>query len=186
MHALCGIILILFSKSAFAADLEPITKVKVSNQGETSVVDVRSDIDAYKRFTVDAFVTNSLPVSILSYAANILKQAEISVATKAESDLTGTTYTVAAGKSFRLMTFGGSYDTQSPMYLRLKKQTACTGSFVTQFRISLKQQGQDESNYQVNMPTGLTLGEAGDCFKITYQSALSKGTLWSGFTGTEY
>lgn len=180
------IILFLLSGSAFAADLEPITKVKVSNQGETSVVDVRSDIDAYKRFTVDAFVTNSLPVSILSYAANILKQAEISVATKVESDLTGTTYTVAAGKSFRLMTFGGSYDTQSPMYLRLKKQTACTGSFVTQLRITLKQNGQDESNYQVTMPTGLTIGAAGDCFKITYQSSLSKGTLWSGFTGTEY
>jgi len=179
-------ILFLFSAYCLAADLEPITKVKVSNQGETSVVDIRSDIDAYKRFTVDAFVTNSLPVSIISYAANILKQAEISVATKVESDLTGSTYTVAAGKSFRLMTFGGSYDTQSPMYLRLKKQTACTGSFVTQLRITLKQHGQDESNFQITMPTGLTLGAAGDCFKITYQSALSKGTLWAGYAGTEY
>ena len=67
MHALCGIILILFSKSALAADLEPITKVKVSNSAETLTVDVRSDIDAYKRFTVDSFVTNSLPISVSIY-----------------------------------------------------------------------------------------------------------------------
>jgi hypothetical protein len=119
-------------------------------------------------------------------AAAVLKSAEITVATKVESDLSGVTYTVPTGKTFKLYTFNGSYDTAAPMFLRLKKQTGGAGAFVTLFRISLKQQGQDESNFEIALPDGLNVGVATDVFKVTYESALSKGTLWAGFTGMAF
>jgi hypothetical protein len=179
-------ILLLISDVCFGTDLEPMVKVKVSNQAESNVVDVRSDLDAYKRFTVDAYISNAIPVSLAPQAANILKQNEITVATKTESDLSGTTYTVPTGKIFRLVTFHGSFDIQSPIFLRFKKQTACTGSWATLFRISLKIHGQDESSFEMVFPNGVNVGVAGDCFKVTYASDLSKGSLWSGYTGVEF
>lgn len=182
---LVGVVAVLTATTLFAVDLEPITKVKISNQAESSVVDIRSDLDSYKRLTVDAFVSNTLPITLVPSSSNILRQNEVAVATKVETDLTSSTYTVPTGKAFRLTTFHGSYDTQSPMYVRFKKQTACTGSFVTQLRITLKQHGQDESNFEISFPLGLIIGAAGDCFKVTYESHLSKGTLWAGYTGVE-
>ena len=117
--------------------------------------------------------------------SNILKQLEFAVNTKVETDATGVTYTVPPGKIFSLVSFNGSYDTMSPMYLRLKKQTGGTGAFNTLFRITLKIHGQDESDFQFVIPNGLLIGAAGDVFKVTYESALAKGTLWTGFMGIE-
>jgi hypothetical protein len=50
----------------------------------------------------------------------------------------------------------------------------------------LKQHGQDESNHQIDFSLALVVGTAGDKFKITYESALAKGTLWAGYSGVEY
>lgn len=116
----------------------------------------------------------------------ILRQNEITVATKTETDLPSGSYTVPAGKIFVLTAFMGNYDTQSPLIVRLKKQTGGAGSFVTQFRLTLKQHGQDNSNVQFDIESGIKLGVAGDVFKLTYESALSKGSLWTGFVGIEY
>ena len=135
----------------------------------------------------DRIKVDSVTTVITSVAsANILKQSEFAVTVKVETDAAGVTYTVPSGKSFNLMTFGGSYDTQSPMYLRFKKQTGGAGAFATLFRVTLKQHGQDESNFSISLPLGILVGAAGDVFKITFESALAKGTLWTGFTGVEF
>jgi len=130
--------------------------------------------------------TTTVLVSELAPTTAVLKQNEIAIATRTESDLVNTTYTVAAGKKFKLTSFGGSYDTQAPMYLRLKKQTGGAGAFVTIFRVTLKQHGQDESNFDRLLPLGLNIGVAGDVFKITYESGLARGSLWAGYTGVEF
>jgi hypothetical protein len=141
-------------------------------------------VDAYQ--ATSPWVTSDVNLSNQLGNGNILRQSEISVTTKIESDLPSSTYTVPAGKSFRLSTFGGSFDIMSPMYVRLKKQTGGTGSFVTFLRFTLKIHGQDESDFQMVFPHGLNIGSAGDVFKITYESALAKGTFWGGFVGVEY
>jgi hypothetical protein len=132
---------------------------------------------------VDAIVT---VVPAPSTFATIYRRQEITVATKTETDLPSGAYTVPPGKMFVLASFQANYDTQSPLVVRLKKQTGGAGAFVTEFRLTLKQHGQDNSNVQFTFPYGIQLGTAGDVIKITYESALSKGTLWSSFTGVEY
>lgn len=135
------------------------------------------------RLKVDAQVT-VLP-STVSHA-NILKQKELTISTKAQTAIAETQYTVPSYKTFALSSFGGSYDTQSPLYLRLQKQTGGTGQWDTLFRVTLKQHGQDESNHQIHLAIPMIIGIATDIFRITYESALPKGSLWAGFTGIEY
>jgi len=173
---------IVFTVTALGADSEPHMKTKVCGPDETYCADV-SDISGIKRLRVEGIVSTA--PSTVSFA-NILKQSEISITTKSKTVLPSSTYTVPSGKFFALGSFGGSYDTQSPMYLRFEKQTGGTGSFDTLFRVTLKQHGQDESNHQIDLSVPVYVGQAGDVFRITYESALSKGTLWSGFTGIEY
>lgn len=117
---------------------------------------------------------------------NVIKQAELTVATRVQSDIADTIYTVPAGKKFKLSWFGGSYDNQGGVYIRLKRQPVGTVGFVTVLRVTIKQQPQEESTQGINLPMGLVLGNAGDTFKITYETALAKGTLWAGFVGSEY
>jgi hypothetical protein len=116
----------------------------------------------------------------------IYRQNEITVATKTETDLPSGTYTVPSGKTFVFTSIAANYDTSSPLIIRLKKQTGGSGAFSTIYRLTLKQHGQDVSNVQFTVPFGIALGSAGDVFKLTYESALSKGSLWANFTGIEY
>jgi hypothetical protein len=118
--------------------------------------------------------------------ATIFRRQEITVATKTETDLPSGSYTVPTGMSFGLTSISANYDTQSPLIIRLKKQTGGVGAFVTEWRLTLKQHGQDNSNVQFVMPRGILMATAGDVLKLTYESALSKGTLWASFTGIEY
>lgn len=135
------------------------------------------------RLKVDAVVTvTPTPATF----ATIQKGYEITVATKTETDLPTATYTVPSGKIFVLTSLSANYDTASPLIIRLKKQTGGTGSFVTIRRLTLKQHGQDPSDVHHLFPFGLVIGNATDIIKITYESALSKGSLWAAFTGIEY
>lgn len=173
----------LVASPVVAGDAIPVVRSNLTNSAEDKIVDIITT-SGVERLAVDALVTGNANPS--QSTNNILRQNEITVSTKTKTDLPSSTYTVASGKTFALSTFGGSFDTQSPMYLRLEKQTGGTGSFVTLFRVTLKQHGQDESNYQVTMPQPVIVGTAGDVFKITYESALAKGKLWAGFVGLEY
>ena len=139
------------------------------------------------RLKVDAVLSSgSVTITALIAACNIFRQNEITVSVKVETDLPSSTYTVPAGKTFNLVNFGGSYDAQQPMYLRLKKQTGGTGAFVTIFRANLSVNGQDASNYNITVPTGLAIGVAGDVFKLTYEPSVGRGVLWADYMGVEY
>jgi hypothetical protein len=116
----------------------------------------------------------------------IFRRQEISVATKVETDLPSGSYTVPSGKTFVLTSINGNYDTQSPLVIRFKKQTGGSGAFATEWRLTLKQHGQDNSNVGFQIPYGIVMGAASDVLKLTYESALAKGSLWSSFTGLEY
>lgn len=117
---------------------------------------------------------------------NLVKQSELTVSTRTQTDMAETVYTVPAGKKFKLTWFGGSYDNQGGVYLRLKKQASGTVGFNTILRVTIKQQPQEESTQGIHLPMGLTIGNAGDSFKITYETALAKGSLWAGFVGSEF
>lgn len=135
------------------------------------------------RLKVDSIVT-LLPES--SGATAITRQTEHTVTTRSQVDATGVTYTVPAGKVFKLSNFAASFDHQCLVYARLKKQTGGVGDFVTLFRIVLKQQGQDEANFAHTFPLGLNIGAPGDVFKVTVEAALVKGVVWTGFAGLEF
>jgi hypothetical protein len=135
------------------------------------------------RLKVDSLVTITPAPSTFG---TIYRQNEITVATKAETDLPSGSYTVPSTKTFVLTSMAANYDTSAPLIIRLKKQTGGTGSFSTIYRLTLKQHGQDNSNVQFTIPYGIALGTATDVFKLTYESSLSKGSLWANFTGIEY
>ena len=136
------------------------------------------------RLKVDTTITGIITGSL--GANNILKQNEIAISVKVETDLPSSTYTVPTGKSFSLTTFSGSYDVQQPMIIRFKKQTGGTGAFVTLFRETLSVNGQDATNFTIAIPNSLIIGSVGDVFKVTYEPAVGRGSLWAGYTGIEY
>lgn len=135
------------------------------------------------RLKVDSLVTI---VPAPSTFGAIFRRAEVTIAAKTETDLTGVTYTVPSGKTFVLTSVNSNYDSQTPVVVRFKKQTGGSGAFATEWRLTMKQHGQDVSNVGFAVPYGVVMGAAGDVFKVTYESALAKGSLWAAFTGLEY
>lgn len=140
--------------------------------------------NAGDRLKVDALVSGA--ITAVSLPCNIIRQNEMAVTVKIETDVPNSTYTVATGKTFNIVSFGGSYDAQQPMYLRLKKQTGGSGAFVTIFKIVLSINGQDSLNYNLTLPAGLLIGTANDVFKMTYEPAVGRGSVWGSFMGVEY
>ena len=116
-------------------------------------------------------------VPAASTFGTILRQNEVSVATKTETDLASGSYTVPAGKTFVLTSISANYDTQSPVVIRLKKQVSGVGAFSTVFRLTVKQHGQDASNATIQVPYGIVIATATDVLKLTYESALARGSL---------
>lgn len=135
------------------------------------------------RLKVDAQVT---AISDAATSSAILKQADMNVAAKTETDLTGLTYTVPAGKRFKLVAFNASYTANFPIFVRLKKQTGGVGAFVQLYRIALGQHPQDSLNFQISNPLGVNLGVGGDVFKVTFEAALIKGNIWAAISGVEF
>jgi len=135
------------------------------------------------RLKVDALVT---VVTDATTSSAILRQADMNIAVKTEADITGLTYTVPSGKKFKLVAFNGSYSVNFPIFVRLKKQTGGTGSFVQIYRMALGQHPQDSLNFQISNPVGANIGVAGDVFKVTYEAALIRGNIWASFSGVEF
>lgn len=115
----------------------------------------------------------------------IFKRNEISVASRTETDMPNTTYTVPAGKTFVVSSFSASYDAQVGMYVRLKKQTGGAGAWETLFRLNMMLGGQGNSTVSLDLSKGIEIGVAGDVFKITYESTMSRGTLWASYSGSQ-
>jgi hypothetical protein len=131
-------------------------------------------------------VLQSIASALGVTTAGILKQAEYTLPSKTETDIPGITYTVPTGKKFLLTSFMGSYDAQTTIHLRFKKQTGGVGAWNQLFRITLEVGGQGQSTIPLNFGNGIYIGEAGDKFKITGEASNSnKGTVWACFTGAE-
>ena len=164
----------------------PVTSANIGNTDNVRINGATDDTEIGNvgdRLKVDALVTVTPAASTFG---TILKQAEVTIASKTETDISATSYTVTTGKSFVLTSISANYDNNSPVIIRLKKQTGGTGSFVTQFRLTLEQHGQDPSNATIQIPYGVKIGSATDVFKLTYEAALIKGAVWACFTGLEY
>lgn len=116
---------------------------------------------------------------------NILRNAETAVTSRNEFDF-GTSYTVPTGKKFSCASFSGSYDAQAALYIRFKKQTGGTGSFVTIFRLNMMSGGQGNSTLTYDLSNGILVGDAGDVFKMTVESSIAKGTVAAHFAGVEF
>jgi hypothetical protein len=132
-------------------------------------------------------VLNAIAAALGVTTAAILIQNEIpGPSTRNETDFTGMTYTVPTGKKFLLTSFMGSYDAQSTIHLRFKKQTAGAGAWNQLFRITLEVGGQGQSTVPLNFGNGIYIGNATDKFKVTVEASIAnKGTVWSCFTGAE-
>lgn len=203
MRRRLAILLLAWSSAALAVDLEPHLKTKLCGGDEASCADV-SVLSGVKRARVDATVTGAggtvignvgdrlkvdgivVAVPSSSSFGTVFRQYEANVTTKAKTDLPTTTYTVPAGKTFVLTSIVGNYDTQSPITIRLEKQTGGAGAFVQQIPLKLRQSGNDAGNFQFTVPFGVQLGVAADVLKLTYESSLAKGVVWAAFTGIEY
>lgn len=122
--------------------------------------------------------------SLGATSSGVFYNSEFPVTTKTDADVSGVSYTVPSGKKFLLTGFFGSYDAQSSVYFRFKKQTGGVGAWTTLFRITLEVGGQGQSTYHYNFGNGLFIGSATDKFKITVEATLVKGSAYTGFTGT--
>ena len=116
---------------------------------------------------------------------NIFRSNDVSVTTKNEFDLSGVSYTVPAGKSFLLTSFFGSYDSQSLMFIRLKRQLGGSGPFQTLYRLTLLSGGQGSSTLSISFGSGIKIGSPNDVFKITIESSVAKGSAFGSFSGSE-
>jgi len=131
-------------------------------------------------------VLNQIAIAVgAGSGLSVFKQNEAAVTSRTKFDLSGTTYTVPTGKKFLLTSFSGSYDAQAALYLRLEKQTGGTGSFVTQFRMTMMSGGQGNSTISMEFGNGIVIGLATDVFKLTVESSIAKGTIWGQFAGSE-
>jgi hypothetical protein len=110
----------------------------------------------------------------------VIKDAEFSVTTRNEVDITGTSYTVPTNKIFRITQFGASSDNPSGGIFRLKVYSG-----VTLLRsIKLVLQSNNGSN-SFTWPNGAQIAVAGNSIKITHEAQAAKGTGWCGFSGFE-
>jgi len=156
-------------------------------QGNTDGTLIGNLTDRLKVIDQDSLlVLNAIAAALGVTTSAILIQNEYVATTRTETDMTGMTYTVPAGKKFLLTSFMASYDAQATLHVRLKKQTAGVGSWVQQFRITLEVGGQGQSTIPLNFGNGLYIGNATDKFKVTVEASIAnKGTVWACFTGAE-
>lgn len=130
-------------------------------------------------------ILNSIAVSLGATTSSIYKYGLASVTNRNESDFTSTIYTVPFNKKFSINNFTANYDLQFTMIVRFKKQTNGTGPFETIFSIILEVGGQGQSTVPINFGNGVIIGQAGDVFKITYESTNARGNVRAFFTGNE-
>lgn len=158
----------------------------ITLRGNTDGTKIGNSSDKLKVYDADAItVLNGISAGLGVSTSSILRQNEVAVTSRAESDISGTTYTVPVGKKFLLTSFAASYDANAAMHIRLKKQTGGTGPFVTLFRMTLMAGGQGDSTLSYNFGNGINIGQAGDVFKLTVESSIAKGTVWAEYSGTE-
>jgi len=151
-----------------------------------TIVDVITATDTKKRLCVDTgnIIISSGNISI--GVSNIYKKNTVTIASKNETDISSTDYTVPGGKSFALSFFDASFDAQSTVYIRIKKQTGGAGAWEEFQRSTLEVMGQGQSGMPKSIVPPVLAGVAGDKFKITYETGLIKGTLFVCFAGVEY
>lgn len=110
----------------------------------------------------------------------ILKDAEFSVTTRGEVDITGTSYTVPSNKTFRLTQFGVSADNPAGAIFRLKVYNGAT--LLRTIKIIIPPNGGSNS---FTWPNGVQIAVAGNTVKITHEAQAAKGTGWCGYAGFE-
>jgi len=155
-------------------------------KGATDGTQIGNVTDRLKVIDADTVAAiNALSINLGIGAANIFKFNELALTARTETDLSGVTYTVPSGKTFAINSFSGSYDAQAALYVRLKKQTGGTGSFVTILRLNMMTGGQGNSTLSYDFGKGFAAGVAGDVFKVTVEASIAKGTIFAMFTGSE-
>ena len=160
------------------------------NNFKSTSISVLSEDDAISRIlygiqnnTDIINVLNSILVQLGGSGTSnvtIIKDAEFSVTTRSEVDITGTSYTVPSNKIFRLTQFGASSDSPSGGIFRLKVYNGVT----LLHSIKLVLQANEGSN-SFMWPNGVQIATAGNTVKITHESQSAKGTGWCGYAGFE-
>lgn len=159
-------------------------QIKITGDSDNTKIGNVND----KLKVIDEDANNSLNVIISALGGavdGIIRKNEVYITSRNETDMPSTTYTVPSGKKFIINSFSAAYDAQASMQVRLKKQTSGTGPFETLFRLNVMSGGQGNSTLSYGLGNGITIGNAGDVFKITYEASIAKGNLFSAFTGNE-
>jgi hypothetical protein len=153
--------------------------------GRTNGTLIGNVTDRLKVYDGDVLtILNTIAGGLGVATAGLLVQNEVVATTRTEVDMALMTYTVPTAKKFIITGFFGSYDAQSAIYLRFKKQTGGAGAWNQLFRIVMEVGGQSQSMGNLNFGNGLYIGDATDKFKVTVESSVAnKGTVWACFTG---
>jgi len=166
--------------------IKDIFPKEISINGSTDGTNIGNVTDRLKVIDQDVLaVLNAIASGLGVSTAGILKQNEITISSRTETDLSGTTYTVPTGKKFSITSFSASYDFAGLVYIRFKKQTGGSGAFNQLFRIVMMQGSQGDSAPTINFGNGVQIGTAGDVFKITIEGSVPKGTVWAEYSGSE-
>lgn len=161
----------------------------VSNY-KTAATAVLSEDDAISRILYGTNTPNDIVTTLNLILAQlggtsgtvttIIKDAEFSVTSRTEVDVTGTSYTVPTNKVFRLTQFGASSDNPAGGIFRLKVYTGAT--LVKTIKLVL---GTGTGSNSFTWPNGIQIATAGQVVKITHEAQAAKGTGWCGFAGFE-
>lgn len=146
---------------------DAISRILFPNQTDNDTVNVLNQILVQLGGTGTSNVT-------------IIKDAEFTITTRSEVDVTGTSYTVPAGKIFRLTQFGVSSDNPAGAIFRLKVYNGA--SLLKSIKLVIQPNGGSNS---FTWPNGAQIATAGNVVKITHEAQAAKGFGWCGFAGFE-
>jgi hypothetical protein len=123
-------------------------------------------------------VTGNLTVTLKH--SDIQRNAEFSINSKVETDISGVSYTVTAGKTFYITQFACASDSPSPVAIRLRVYNGAT--LINTVKLNLSSNGAWGGH---SWPQGVLFAQAGYTVKATFDPQAAKGAGWAMFAGFE-
>jgi len=149
---------------------------QIKIQGNTTNTNIGNVGDALKTSTN---ITGGSITATLKFS-DIQKNVEFNITAKAETDITGTSYTVTTGKTFYVTSFMSSSDSPSPVSFRLKVYNGAT--LINSVKINVAGNG---ATCGFSWENGIIFAQAGYTIKVTAEPQAAKGSGWVMFSGFE-
>lgn len=140
----------------------------------TSMPEIEIKNDSGNPIPIAGNVTATLKFS------DIQRNAEFTINSKVETDISGVSYTVTSGKTFYLTQFAIASDSPSPVAMRLRVYNGAT--LINTIKINISSNGAWGGHSWSN---GVAFATGGMIIKATFDPQAAKGSGWAMFAGFE-